>query len=145
MDFLEWVKGNLVIVIFGTITLVQISPIKIDPWTWLLKKCRDIMLGEDFKKLQNDISDLKKTQAEIQKNVTDEKVAETRWNILAFATSCRKGEQHTLEEWRHCSEQLDWYEKYCQDNKVSNGVIKQASAFIRSMYGQHLIDNDFLE
>lgn len=133
-QILEWISNNLIITILGTITLVQIVPIKINPWSWIAKGIRK-SLG---------VTDISDKFDKLQKDFMDEKIDRKRWNILDFGNSCMQGRRHTKEEWDHCLDDLRWYENYCQKHNISNGVIHEMAGFLRDKYKELLIKNDFL-
>jgi len=83
-DALAWFKNNLGVVLFGAVTLIQISPIKINPWSWLGKTIRRALVG-----------DLEAAVKSLTDDFTGEKVASKRWRVLDFANSCRQARMHT--------------------------------------------------
>lgn len=119
--------------IVGAITFVQITPIKINPWSWIGKQIRKVLVG-----------DIEKTIKDIQKEFADEKINNKRWQVLNFANSCRQGRLHTKEEWEHCLEELKWYESYCVQHSIPNGVMEESAKYLRTRYHDHLHNNDFL-
>ncbi len=138
---LEWLKdliGNPAVILIGSFTIIQIAPIKINPWTWLGKIVRKLILGDSIEKIEKDIKSLKK-------DMLDERVSSRRWQILNFTNSCIIGVLHTKEEWDHCLSDLAWYEDYCKENGIQNGVMQQSAAYLRRRYQDHLINNDFLK
>lgn len=137
---LEWLinfVGNPVVILIGSFTIIQIAPIKLNPWTWLGKIIRKAIVGDSLEKIQADVQALKK-------DVLDERVSSRRWQILNFANSCIQGILHTKEEWDHCLSDLEWYEDYCEKHDVQNGVMRQCSVYLKNKYQQHMINNDFL-
>ena len=134
--FIENMKELLTnpgVVLFGAITIIQISPIKIDPWTWVGKTIRKFLVGN----IQEDVGELKK-------EVTEMKVQNWRWNVLDFANSCKNGRRHTLDEWKHTISQLAEYERYIERNDITNGVFAEDASYLRSEYREHCEKNDFL-
>jgi len=57
-----------------------------------------------------------------------------RQGILTFARECRADIDHDAEEWNHILSVADEYEVYCLNNKVSNGVVKADTTYIRNLY-----------
>ena len=47
----EFVSDNIGLVFVGTITLVQVAPIKINPWSWLANVVHRFLLGSIDRKL----------------------------------------------------------------------------------------------
>lgn len=131
---LNWIAANPFFTLIGTMTIIQISPIKFDPWK-IIFACIKKWLG---------ICNLESKISSLSKDLLDEKVNNKRWKILNFGNSCRQGRTHTKEEWDHALTELSWYESYCEKHNIANGVIEQMALYLRSEYQQLLHDNDFL-
>lgn len=115
--------------LFGTVTLIEVVPVKIHPWKWL----GNLFLG-----------DLRKDMQALRDEVTDMKVQNWRWNVLDFANSCKNGRRHTLDEWKHTIDQLAEYERYITRNEITNGVFDEDAKYLRDEYQDHCRKNDFL-
>jgi hypothetical protein len=115
--------GWAVMLILILMSLIQISPIRLNPWdrvfSWLGKK----MNGQMQKQLD-----------ELRKQVSDLWINSHRQSILTFARECRDEIKHDSEEWAHILSLADEYEIYCQKNTVSNGVVKADTEYIRNLY-----------
>lgn len=97
-------------------SLIQISPIKINPWSAILKWLGNQLTGDLRKDLNGLITDVR------------------RQTILTFARECRNKEDHSAEEWAHVLNVAAEYEKYCADHKIVNGVIDADTQYIRGLY-----------
>lgn len=134
LDFItQFIINNPVITLIGTVTLIQIVPIKLDPWSMLLNTISEALVG-----------DMRKDLAEVKTDLERESVDNKRWNILDFANSCRNGRMHTKEEWNHVLEQLKQYETFCREKNIDNGVIEEETKYLRELYHDRNIKNDFL-
>ena len=112
--------GGLILIIL--LTLIQISPIKINPWDSLEKKL-DKHIAESAER------DLKDTRAQ----------------ILAFCNSCMNGTRHSKEQFDFIIKQCDDYETYIAENDIRNGVIESAMKEIRRLYDKCIQNNSFLK
>ena len=101
-------------------TLVQISPLKLNPWDRILA-----WLGQ---KLNG------KALADLQKQVTVMWVNDHRQRLLTFARECRAGIEHSSDEWSNALVIADEYEVYCEKNRIANGIVKADTLFIRNLY-----------
>lgn len=119
--------------LFGAITLFEITPIKFNPWTALLRWIGKAICGD----LQKEVSELK-ADFEITK------ANNMRWDILSFANGCRNKRKHTREEWQHVIAQIKEYETYVEEKEITNGVIEEDSKYLRELYHEICLDNDFL-
>lgn len=128
---LEW---WLVIAFFGSITVIEVVPIKINPWSKFFSWIGNAMLG-DFKE---DMLTFKKEQE--AKNAND-----MRWSIINFANSCRRGEQHSKDAWCHVLNQIREYEKYTDEHDIVNGVVDADSEYLHRLYEDRCMKNDFIK
>ncbi len=110
MTFIGWWA------LFISFSLIQIAPIKINPWTTLLKWLGNQLTGDLRKDLNSLITDVR------------------RQTILTFARECRQGVEHSTEEWSHVLQVAEEYEAFCLANNIKNGKIKQDTKFIRDLY-----------
>lgn len=124
---------NLTLVIIGFISLIEVSKIKINPWSKLLKWVSDTVMG-----------DFKKEFQEFKKESEEKAANDMRWDILSFANSCRRGQEHSKDEWWHCISQIKEYEEYTARKGIVNGVIEEDSEYLRELYHQRNMKNDFL-
>ena len=109
------------IVVF--LSLIQISPLKLNPW--------DKLLGWFGKKLNGGLeSEIKN----LQKQVRELWINNHRQSILTFARECRADIDHSAEEWSHILNLCEEYENYTEKNDITNGVVRQNTRYIRELY-----------
>lgn len=143
--------GGMIILL----TLIQISPIKINPWSAIGKPLRKMFeaLGKMFNAaVLTELAELKTAQEQTQKRLdehikTDEesKVDERRANILRFNNELLRDIPHTKEEFHEILIDIDVYEAYCRDHKdYKNGRAVHAIANIGRVYDERLQKHDFL-
>lgn len=133
--------GGISAVIFVALTLFEIAPIKINPWSHLLKWAGGKINGdllEDLKSLKGEVEVMKKDFEE--KNAHDK-----RWSILDFANSCHNGRKHTKEEWEHVLNQLKYYEEYVEKHNIDNAVIEEETRFLRELYRELIAKSEFVQ
>ena len=116
-----------VILLFLLLSLIQISPLKINPWDSILGWLGRKLNGRELTLLQGEV-------VELRKQVNGMWVSEHRHAILTFARELRSGIEHSTDEWSNVLSLIDEYEKYCEKNHIANGVVKQDSIFINGMY-----------
>lgn len=136
MEFLnflyDFATNNSTLVLLGAVTLVEVVPIKINPWSVLLRWVGNTING-----------DLKTELSTLKREFEESKADTMRWNILNFTRSCRSGEDHSEEEWNHAISQVKMYETFCDEKHIENGVIEETSVYLRELYHQRLHKNDF--
>ena len=134
--------------VFLLMSLVEISPIKINPWSsfakWLGRAINaDVIKGLDA---------MKATQSETQKRLethisTDEKreADHCRARILRFNNELLREIPHTKEEFIEVLKDIDDYERYCREHReYANGRAVHAITNIGRVYDERLAKHDFL-
>lgn len=142
-------------VALGLPTLLEISPIKINPWSWILKMLKFLWRGfcrslnadvlaelEKVKKSQQDT----KTKLENHIKMDDQREADkARASILHFNNELLRDIPHTKEEFIEVLSKIDWYNDFCkthEDYKNSRAV--HAIANILRVYDERMEKHDFL-
>ena len=115
--------GWAVTLLILLLSLIQIAPVKLNPW--------DRIFGWIGKKTQGE---MRKQITDLQKQVADIWISSHRQGILTFARECRADIDHDAEEWNHILSIADEYEVYCNTHAVSNGVVKADTRYIRDLY-----------
>lgn len=153
MKTLEFIT-NPGFVIFGAVTLIEVVPIKINPWSAILKWIGKVVNAEDrqhIKDINDKIDRMQEHQNTIESNVAEmkreneeDKAKEKRWHILDFVNSCRHGRTHTREEWNHVISELADYEMYTERKGIKNGVIEEDAKYLRKVFQDNNETNNFL-
>ena len=105
------------------LSLVQISPVKLNPW--------DSIFGWIGKKV-NGVTE--KRLDKLEKHIREMWINNHRQAILTFARECRADIEHSSDEWTNVLNVAEEYEKYVTENKVTNGIITQDTEYIRNLY-----------
>ena len=124
--------GGLVLVL---LTLVQIAPVKLNPWSWLARMVGKALNGGDvMAKLEEHI------------RVDDERDADMhRYRLLRFNTELLRKARHTKEEFDEILYSVTCYERYCADHpKYENNRAVLAIENIKRVYKECMKTNDFL-
>ena len=115
--------GWAVVLLILLLSLVQISPVKLNPWDnifgWIGKKTN----GETEKLLDK-----------LEQHTRELWINNHRQTILTFARECRADIEHSSDEWTNVLNVAEEYEKYVTENKVTNGIITQDTEYIRNLY-----------
>ena len=130
-------------------TLIQITPIQINPWSALFHWIGSRLNADTMKELEA----IKKEQCEIRDKldehirIDDMRAAdEYRRQILSFNASLLKNAAHTKEEFTEILGVIDAYEKYCHEHDgYKNGRAVHAIAHIGKVYDERLEKRDFLQ
>ena len=140
MSVLELFAGGGGLVL-AAMTVIQITPVKLDPWSWLAKAIgkainADVLakLGEVEKRLDKHIT------------VDDQRAADgNRTRILHFNNELVRNLKHTKEEFVEMLAEIDAYEEYCRSHpEYPNNRAVIAIDNVRDVYKERLKKNDFL-
>lgn len=130
-------------------TLIQISPIKISPWTWIFKHIGKEINGEVLDKV-NALSqkiEAVERKTDIMAEKSDMKSAVyCRCRILRFGDELLHGVLHSKEHFDQILMDVTEYEQYCRDHPdFVNNITKNTITEIENAY-QHLLEtNGFLQ
>lgn len=130
-------------------SVIQIAPIKINPWSALFRWI-GIRLTKD---IRDEVSDMKQTVSKIETDlaehikVSDQRKADDyRQRILVFNTELLRDIPHTKEDYNDILLMIDKYKKYCNAHPdYENQRAKHATKHIEEMYDEHLRKHDFLQ
>ena len=115
--------GWAVMLILILMSLIEISPLKLNPWKHLLKWTGKTINEDTDKKIDD-----------LQKQVRDMWVNNHRNQILIFAREARGGIEHSPDEWTNVLNQAEEYEKYVHERGITNGIVTQDTEYIRNLY-----------
>jgi len=130
--------GGIVSVLVILTLLIQIAPIKLDPWSWI---------GDQLNKhMSQRVDNIEKNMALIDGKLNAHIVESYRTNILDFADKIMTGQAFTFtkDKWSQMIKVCDLYEAYVRDNNLLNGDATEAIEYIRETYHQLRKTNSFL-
>ena len=137
--------GGLLLV---AMTLIQIAPIKVNPWSALARA-----LGKAINKdVLDGLVEVKADQKEARRILDDHiRVVDTRnadahrARILQFNNELLRDIPHTREDFIEILEEIDFYERFCEEHKdYKNNRCTHAIANIGRVYDDRLRKHDFL-
>lgn len=148
--FISWLGRNWLQVSVALSFVVQITPIKWNPWSSLVKwvgKLINTPVMDEIQSLKQEMkteidsvkADLKESKSEQQENEKDR----IRWEILDFANSCRNGRKHTKDEYEHIFRMNDKYEKLLKPGE-KNSYFEAEYEYIKHLHAERQEKNDFL-
>ena len=127
--------------------IIEITPIKINPWTKILKSISKIVTKDacgkfdgliiKMDKLENKFDKMEREQIENEKD-------RIRWEVLDFANSCRNGRKHTRDEFQHIVALNTKYKGLLKQTDDENGVFEDEYNYIHDIYDELKKDNNFL-
>ena len=138
-----------IILFVGVTGLVQISPIKIDPWSKIahaIGRAINKEVIDKVNKLENDVSALKEI-GDSRDAKEDERHARTlRRDILRFGEELRHIPKHSKERFDDVLLEITEYESYCNAHPdFKNRMTTATVNLIMSVYEKCLEDDSFLK
>lgn len=129
------------IIVVLVMTIVQVAPIKVNPWDFVLGWIGDRTNSHIINKV--DRLDQKLTD-HIQES-REGSVKRKRLRIIAFVEDGINGKRYTKEAFENMIRECDDYERFIKETGMPNGVIEASIEVIRSRYKEHLNNGDFAE
>lgn len=122
-------------------TLIQITPIKINPWS--------AVIGWVGKNLNQNICDRIETLEKDVRTIRDENreihAKDCRVRILRFSDEIYIGINHSQEHYKQILGDITHYEKYCDEHpEFENQIAVSAIRQIKETYDTHIRHHDFL-
>ena len=132
-SFITWLGDYWLVAALLGAGLVEITPIKINPLSWLLKWVGSKVNGEMLKRIDK-----------LEANVDTNEMDRIRWEVLDFANSCRNGRRHTQDEFEHIITLVKKYEALLEKLGRENGVFEMEYKYIVKLYEKCQQENDFI-
>lgn len=127
--------------LIALLTLIQIAPIKINPWSAIAKTLGRAINKEMMDKLES----LDKEMKQLRDATALESALNCRVRIIHFGDETLHGQKHTKEHFDQILRDIDKYEHYCNTHpEFENNVTVLTSARIKEIYQKRLADGDFL-
>ena len=122
------------------LSLIEISPLKLNPWKWI----------KSFLLIPSRIEDLENKFNRFKREADDDKAYQWRTIILNRGDALRRGEKLSEERWLDTVRIVDLYENHCKrraaenDDAFVNGQASVAIAFIKETYKVVYKTHDYL-
>lgn len=139
-------SGGVVLVL---LTLLQVAPVKINPWSALIQWLGRALNSEVLKEL----ADVRITQQVTAKKLDDHIAADEvrhanrlRERILQFNNELLRNIPHTREDFIEILAVIDAYNSYCRTHEdYQNNRAIHAIKNIERVYDDRLVKRDFLQ
>lgn len=140
-DTIKEIINNILACLLALSVVIEITPIKINPWRWLAKQ-----IGKAINKdLTVKVDDMDNKLSKHIEADEAESIRNCRSRILRFSDEILIGVKHTKEHFDEILEDIDIYEKYCKDHpKFPNSKATISINNIREVYKNCLQKGSFL-
>ncbi len=133
--------GGAALLFVTLASIIQVSPIKINPWTKLAKAVGRAINGEVLDKVDN----LERKVSRIQDEADERDAKEARTRILRFGDECLHNVKHSKEHFDQIMRDIKAYEIYCEDHPhFENNQAVHTIQLINEIYHKRLIEHSFL-
>lgn len=130
-------KGSLSVVVLLAMTFLEVSKIKINPWSWIGNLLNGGIIKK-MEKIENDVADVKK-------EVAESSAVTSRYRILRFDDEILHKIDHTKEHFDQILLDIDVYEKFCESHPdFKNNLAVMAIKHIKEIYAKCSRENSFL-
>ena len=147
--------GMAFVGIVGVLSLIQISKIEINPWTWIARKFGNAINHDISVKIDNvnkriddveqSIKEVQETQEEDREDAKKNNAITSRVRILRFNDELLRDTKHSKEMFDQALEDVTNYTHYCHDHPTfENDKAKLAINNIRKCYEKCLEQHDFI-
>lgn len=130
------------------LTVIQIAPIKINPWSAIARLLGKAINADVLKELDDVEGEVRETQKTLDEHIRmdDERNADShRQRILKFNNELLRDIPHTEEDFIEILAEIDFYEDYCKmHQEYKNNRAIHAIAYIGKAYDERLEKHDFL-
>ena len=141
-DLLTWQGySGFAIIVAVLLSIIQISPIKINPWSVVAKWIGRAINSE----LMSEIKDIRKAQEESNDESAKQWAILARTHILRFDDELYNGVKHSKEYFVQQLADIDTYEEYCNSHPdFRNSCATVAIEHIRKVYSECLENHKFI-
>lgn len=123
------------------LSVVEVSKIKVNPWSWIGRKIGKVLNGEVMEKVETVETEVKSIRAEFD----EDRAVTARVRILRFNDELLQNEKHSKDSFDQCLADIDAYEKYCHCHpKFKNNMTVMATENIKNCYKKCMDQHDFL-
>lgn len=130
------------------LTLVQIAPIRINPWSTILRTLGKLLNAEESERMDRMESDLRTLQTTVDRNEQSrqrDKAVDCRARIVHFGDEIQHNVKHSQEHFNSVLYDISVYESYCKDHPdFPNEVAVLTIELVKETYRQCKKDKSFL-
>lgn len=130
------------------LTLIQVSPIEINPWGAIGRAIGRFInqeLMDNVAKIDGDLQEMKNELQKVKNDIAEQRAVDCRTNILQFGDEVIHDTSHTKERFDQVLYDITVYERYCKAHPdFVNNMTELTSKRIKDIYLQCLEKSSFL-
>lgn len=134
--------------LFVLLSLIEVSPIKINPWSWLGQRISKAFNGEVMKEIadiKQEVKGVKEDILNVREEAKEREATNRRARILRFGDEITHGTKYSKEHFDQIMIDITEYENYCDGHpKYMNNVARATIKHIKNVYQKCLEEDGFL-
>lgn len=135
-------KAILGAIIILLLSSIEILPVKLNPWSWMLGLIRKLN-GIDI--LEKKIDILSNNMSKLEDRVDEGQAIQSRVRILRFGDELRLNQKHSEDSFNQILDDITRYNKYCDAHPdFPNEKTVSTAKIIKRSYEEALRTNSFL-
>lgn len=139
--FGEHLGSAAALAVAAVLSLIQVSPIRLNPWTALARAIGRAINGD----LARGVADMRDSMDRHIKMDDERYAKQCRLRILRFNDEILQAKKHTKEHFDETLDDITEYERYCETHPgYRNSKAGMAIENIKKVYQKCLADKDFL-
>lgn len=135
------IGGAVALLLAVLFSLVEVAPIRVNPWSWIGRKVGRMINGEvidKVDKLERNLAEMKSIQDE-----RDAKSARTR--VLRFGDELLHDVRHSKEHFDNILQDIREYDNYCDEHpEFENDRMQLTAQLIKDTYRRCMEKHTFL-
>lgn len=145
---IQAIAGYGALAVAGLLTIVEVTPIQLDPWSTLAKwigKKLNADITEKVTKQADALEDIKQQTTELSDQLEKKDAEDARNHILRFGDEVKNKVRHSEEYFNQILDDITKYEKYCDNHpQFQNAKTTVTKEIIKEVYAKCVRENDFL-
>lgn len=132
------------IILVAIMSLIQITPIKLNPWTAIGRLVS--LIGKWFSRdTLTRLDEIDKKLDNVSEAVDDNEIDRIRWEIISLSSSLQRGINHSSREFERIFKLNTKYHNILKKANKENGEIDREIEYIEQIYAEKKLHDSFLK
>lgn len=147
-NYLISIPGAKTVLIIIILSLVEVCPVKIHPWSWIGELVGKLVgikkVSEKMDAIEKKVDDLDQKVDGLDRKVEENDTVASRVRILRFASEIMDKRYHNKDSWDQTMIDVGKYERYVSEHPdFKNGITEPTIEYIKQQYRERLERNDW--
>ena len=140
-NYIRELAGAVLIALAGCATIIEVSPIKFNPWSALAKAIGRAINSE----VLSEVNKMKTEVSSIKDELAEQRAINSRVRILRFGDELLHDVKHSKEHFDQILKDITDYENYCETHpKFENDMTVLTTERIKEVYSDCWKNHTFL-